>query len=450
MYHDQFPVINIASSPKHEPFSRFTVSPAAGCRLPPRQVTNLNSCSTVIASSCNPSTLPQTPAMDQSPNKKRVAISNLMSPPELKTHDNFSHVDEAATASTTSLHAEGKGKGKAKPMISPPESPGIASFSYPGTTAVATRDPILYPSSQAFTASTAPPLFTQAKHDQLHENVDTRVEEAVEKHMRHSPGYLFEVRPAKEDYELAAAVCLVSKLGQCFNADQRRWCRQQRELLKSDNQARANRRDREKQELRASLAARLSKHPTPIQPRAPPPVNDEIRVSDKALKPHRPSRVTKPAGADPKPRRPSNEAPPKSASSPRSIPDASPSADGKDRHFSSFPDYSPPLNTLPDKPSYYKVEWKGPPSDLTDDPYRHLLHPREIPLAETLKLDGALYLAAKRRFFIRRLECARIKKPFRKTDAQQACRIDVNKASRLWTVYDRVGWLDERWVKPYM
>lgn len=388
--------------------------------------------------------------MDQSPSKTRVAISNLMSPPELKPHDNFTHSDDTASASTTTPQTEGKGKGKTKPMISPPESPGIATFNYPSTTAVTTRDPILYPSSQAFSASTAPPLFTQAKQDRLHEDVDMHVEEAVEKHMRDSPRYLFEVLPAKEDYELAAAVCLVSKLGECYNANQRRWCRQQRELLKADNQARANRRQREKQELRASLAVRLDKHPAPIQPRASPPVNDEIRVSGKALKPHRPSRVTKPASVEPKLRRPSNESHPKPASSPRSTPDASPSADGKDRHFSSFPDYSPPLNTLPDKPSYYKVEWKGPPSDLTDDPYRHLLHPREIPLAETLKLDGALYLAAKRRFFIRRLECARIKKPFRKTDAQQACRIDVNKASRLWTVYDRVGWLDERWVKPYM
>lgn len=449
MCYDQSSDINIASSPEHKPSFCSTTSPTDDCQLPPGQAADFNSCAAATAS-FSTSSSPPAPVMDRSPNKKRVAISNLMSPPELKPHDIFTHGDDAASAATTTPQAEGKGKEKAKPMISPPESPGIASFNYPSTTAVTTRDPILYPSSQAFSASTAPPLFTQAKQDRLHEDVGMRVEEAVEKHMRENPRYLFEVLPAKEDYELAAAVCLVSKLGECYNTDQGRWCRQQRELLKADNRARANRRQREKQELRASLAARLDKHPAPIRHRASPPVNDEIRVSNKALKPHRPSRVTKPASAEPKPRRLSNDTPSKPASSPRSTPDASTSADGKDRHFSSFPDYSPPLNTLPDKPSYYKVEWKGPPSDLTDDPYRHLLHPREIPLAETLKLDGALYLAAKRRFFIRRLECARIRKPFRKTDAQQACRIDVNKASRLWTVYDRVGWLDERWVKPYM
>jgi len=34
----------------------------------------------------------------------------------------------------------------------------------------------------------------------------------------------------------------------------------------------------------------------------------------------------------------------------------------------------------------------------------------------------------------------RIGKEFRKTDAQQACKIDVNKASKLWTAFDKVGW----------
>jgi hypothetical protein len=79
-----------------------------------------------------------------------------------------------------------------------------------------------------------------------------------------------------------------------------------------------------------------------------------------------------------------------------------------------------------------------------------LLHPDELILASNLRLDCATYLTSKRRIFLRRLECARIGKEFRKTDAQQACKIDVNKASKLWQAYDRVGWLDIQWMREYM
>ena len=52
--------------------------------------------------------------------------------------------------------------------------------------------------------------------------------------------------------------------------------------------------------------------------------------------------------------------------------------------------------------------------------------------------------------FMRRLECIGIGKEFRKTDAQQACKIDVNKASKLWQAFDKVGWLDQKWMKPHL
>lgn len=106
-----------------------------------------------------------------------------------------------------------------------------------------------------------------------------------------------------------------------------------------------------------------------------------------------------------------------------------------------LPDYCPPLTTLPERTNNLKVDWKGNALDLSRDPYLHLLHRDEIGLAASLRLDCATYLTSKRRIFIRRLECARIGKEFRKTDAQQACKIDVNKASKLWTAYEKVGWL---------
>lgn len=110
-----------------------------------------------------------------------------------------------------------------------------------------------------------------------------------------------------------------------------------------------------------------------------------------------------------------------------------------DTSFEELPDYCPSTSTLDHQT--FAVEWKGHPIDLSTDPHRHLLHPQEIALAATLRLDCATYLTSKRRIFERRLEKFHHGKPFRKTDAQQACRIDVNKASKLWTAFEAVGWL---------
>lgn len=270
---------------------------------------------------------------------------------------------------------------------------------------------------------------------------------------------------AKKDRASAGHVRMLSKLGDCYNADRKRWRRQQRDQLKADREARIRRREREEEERRAAITARLRRDATAATRRAEPSpttkMNDEIRVSDKTPRPHRPNRVTKPTVARPKPGHSANGTLVKSTlakvTPAKSTPEVSPPGDvkhspgdGKHSDYDALEDYCPPLSSIPNKPNWWKIDWKGIPSVLTDDPNRHLLHPDEVRLAETLKLDCALYLAAKRRFFIRRLECARIKKPFRKTDAQQACRIDVNKASRLWTVFDRIGWLDEHWVRRFM
>ena len=88
---------------------------------------------------------------------------------------------------------------------------------------------------------------------------------------------------------------------------------------------------------------------------------------------------------------------------------------------------------------------------MSADPHRALLDPEEVSLAANLRLDCATYLTSKRRIFVARRECwagtwgGKGKKEFRKTDAQQACKIDVNKASKLWMAFEKVGWLDEKW-----
>ena len=125
-------------------------------------------------------------------------------------------------------------------------------------------------------------------------------------------------------------------------------------------------------------------------------------------------------------------------------PDRAAGVKREDVDYNALPDYAPSTSTLPNNSKALKADW---PSNhvlsLSDDPDRHLLHEAEINLASTLRLSCATYLCSKRRIFEARLNALRIGKEFRKTDAQQACKIDVNKASKLWTAYDRVGWLEK-------
>ncbi|THC94382.1 hypothetical protein EYZ11_006143 [Aspergillus tanneri] len=108
-------------------------------------------------------------------------------------------------------------------------------------------------------------------------------------------------------------------------------------------------------------------------------------------------------------------------------------------HYDSINDYSPPLETLGGNAKALKADWKGQMLDLSNDPDRELLSPAEFNLAATLRLSCATYLCSKRRIFEARVKALNMGKEFRKTDAQQACKIDVNKASKLWTAYERVG-----------
>jgi predicted DNA-binding ribbon-helix-helix protein len=97
-----------------------------------------------------------------------------------------------------------------------------------------------------------------------------------------------------------------------------------------------------------------------------------------------------------------------------------------------------------------KADWKGQVLDLSADPDKHLLHEAEVNLAATLRLSCAVYLSSKRRIFMARVACLSRGKDFRKTDAQQACKIDVNKASKLWQSFDKVGWFNPDYFRQYL
>lgn len=134
----------------------------------------------------------------------------------------------------------------------------------------------------------------------------------------------------------------------------------------------------------------------------------------------------------------------------RRKPISSPSVQPMVIDWESIPDYAPNVSLLPNNSRCLKVEWKGQPMSLSDDPLVDKLHPAEVTLASILRLPCNLYLDSKRRLFAEKV--ARLKKglPFRRTDAQKSCRIDVNKASRLFAAFEKIGWLNDDKFEQYM
>ncbi|KAF3918395.1 hypothetical protein ABW20_dc0104534 [Dactylellina cionopaga] len=122
----------------------------------------------------------------------------------------------------------------------------------------------------------------------------------------------------------------------------------------------------------------------------------------------------------------------------------------KDIHFSTVEDVTPSVDLLPDNPRCLHVDWSGAPLDISNDPDRNLLHKAEQHLASTLKLSCGQYLTQKRLIFLERVTRLRAGNPvFSRTHAQQVCHIDVNKASRLFAAFEKVGWLSPQALKQY-
>lgn len=112
-------------------------------------------------------------------------------------------------------------------------------------------------------------------------------------------------------------------------------------------------------------------------------------------------------------------------------------------------DFAPSFNLLPPGKSL-RAEWKGAPMDLSNDKDLHLLHPAEQHLASVLRLPCDVYLDSKRRLFAEKVHRLRQGLPFRRTDSQKACRIDVNKASRLFGAFEKIGWLEDELFLQYL
>lgn len=71
------------------------------------------------------------------------------------------------------------------------------------------------------------------------------------------------------------------------------------------------------------------------------------------------------------------------------------------------------------------------------------LSSQEIGILNGLKLTSQQFIDTKKRFFAEKARKASHSLGFKKTDAQKACKIDVNKASKLYEIYQACGFLED-------
>ena len=292
------------------------------------------------------------------------------------------------------------------------------------------RDPVLFPDSESFDPINEQPLFPS-------EPLVAQAEEIITKHMEmHMHQFDKRInRPTREEYRLAIA-CF-PQIGRLYNRNPGAYMKRQRAELE----------DQYWQTKRICADAGTKTAPVRIAPApAPRPIKRAINRAATPSKAPIPrikrtpkvSPMTKLMGFPAKGR--------------SETPDRMPGGKREDVDYNALPDYAPPTSTLPKgNPKVLKADW--PSSNilnLSNDPDRDMLHEAEVNLAGTLRLTCATYLCSKRRIFEARVNALRIGKEFRKTDAQQACKIDVNKASKLWTAFDKVGWFHKDYFQQHL
>ncbi|KAK9323649.1 hypothetical protein V1517DRAFT_92432 [Lipomyces orientalis] len=198
-------------------------------------------------------------------------------------------------------------------------------------------------------------------------------------------------------------------------------------------------------------AAATAAAPTPRPPRVVKPRPSQLQSPSGGVS----TRNSAPSSPRPKKVRPAAVSPtaftvPISHKRLPSSPESSPrTSTVHDIDLDDVPDFCPPMSSL-DGTKGMRTDWKGNAMDLSTDPDRHLLHPYELQLASVLRLPCAMYIDSKKRIFAERVFRARKGLQFRRTDSQKACRIDVNKATRLFVAFEKVGWFDDKWLTPYL
>lgn len=380
------------------------------------------------------------------PPSNRLTVSSLLSPPEMKRSGSFgasmasaftqspfssfnssnssnssNSTSQTPAVNTDFMAYQAAAHSHRDAYASPPISP-YDTQSQKETISIADehgmRDPQLFVSGDAAVPVADVPLFPQ----------DAAEPDVISRHMKSQDYEQLESKPSREDYELA--ISFRSTVFKSAVKDPRAWWNQERQFDQYYGRPSGVQKRPVLKKLAPAPSAR-PRQPKIALPRMPP-------RTPRAPKAKRtpPTQIldffdTTPMSASPKPARPVTNR--------------------DDTDYNAIPDYSPSLDTLPKgNAKVLKAEWKGTVLDLSNDPDRHMLHEAEVTLAATLRLNCATYLCSKRRVFQARIDALKIGKEFRKTDAQQACKIDVNKASKLWQSYDKVGWFDPDYFRQYL
>ena len=360
------------------------------------------------------------------------SISSLISPPEAKPLDSFDGTETVNESlvqpQRLSTYLE---KPKPKPkavkiLPSPPESPlrkpkHHVSHYEEYRSKHLQSDPILYPNGSG--SNPFAPLFA----DPIEDIEQARV---VDEHIRKrnvnprsndDPQSENTEKPTREDYLLVTG--FVSKVCTTYNQDPGAYLKRAREEV--DENFHLSKR------LRVGSGDKTS---SPLKSRkdfrALQPLTNKAKSAPRKHAPS--SRQTSGHVAKPSVNR--------ASAAPRRV--VSKKHEGNNTNYQDVPDFSPPVSTLPNNPRALNVEWQGSLLDHKDDPLRHLLHEAELHLASRLRLSGESYLLAKRRIFVGRVNNYIRGKKFTKTDAQSCGHIDVNKSSKIWTAYEKVGWFD--------
>lgn len=334
---------------------------------------------------------------------------------------------------------------------SPPVSPEKKPDNQVQTTTAGSsvKDPILYPEELS---SPIQPLFNNNRRYSVNANDITRHINA----RRRKPLKYGVQAPERLDYEhFAHVVTLWSGAYERLTTDAQRAAYQRAELAQviSDHKARQA----------ARVVAKPTKRPTTSHKLLKAkPDRTSITVKDvvaSATGPRNSDKITKPVRQATKPRA---KASPAAAEEKKS---KSTKTQTVDIDYNHIPDYCPPLDILDAKKMSIQTVSNPRPFEDAELHLLPLLHPQEQDLARNLRIGPATYLTTKRRIFVDRLffyhfekevqqeqeaEGTRDRlfvKDFKKTHAQFAGKIDVNKSSKLHEAFDSVGWFDRKWCK---
>lgn len=366
-------------------------------------------------------------------------VSSLMSPPEAKPFESF---NPTFSPSTTPQALSFNGNTRLQPISadqkrtqsemdlpSPPVTPYAGNKRQRSDTSEQiernaagdlSSDPVLFPrSDHGVDAIADEPLFGP-----IPPTAEVLVDQHISSHMESFKNKLN--KPTRDEYLLAlSCVPIVSTQ---YNRNPAAWAKEERERL-----------ERQLVMMNRYRPRTLDKK---LKTVVPGPTRKHIVSQPRVQRTPRPKRTPR---ATPNQKTIDSFETPSLISKPARIL----GTNRDDTDYNSLKDYSPPLGTLGSNSKALKADWKGQMLDLSKDPDRHLLSSAELNLAATLRLSCATYLCSKRRIFEARLKALNVGKEFRKTDAQQACKIDVNKASKLWTAYERVGWFKPEHFQQY-